>query len=113
MAGFDPFSGNSQSPNNPFNLAQNYGNADYDVRHYISANYVFTVPHWRGPRFLVDGWQFSGTVFHSTGLPFSATDSGTASAFSNYGDSDGIARFKNEKICSRSSRWKLSLPSLF
>jgi len=83
--GFDPFSSNSQSPNNPFNLAQNYGNADYDVRHYVSANYVFAVPHWRGPRFLMDGWQFSGTVFHSTGLPFSVTDSGTASLFSNYG----------------------------
>lgn len=83
--GFDPFSGNSLSPNNPFNLAQNYGNADYDVRHYISANYVFNVPYWRGPKVLAGGWQFSGTVFHSTGLPFSVTDSGTATAFSNYG----------------------------
>lgn len=83
--GFDPFSGNSQSPDNPFNLAQNYGNADYDVRHYVSGNYVFEVPHWRGPKSIVDQWTFSGTVFHSTGLPFTVTDSGTATAFSNYG----------------------------
>ena len=29
-------------PQNPNNIRQyNYGNADYDVRHYISANYVW------------------------------------------------------------------------
>jgi hypothetical protein len=83
--GFDGFSGNSVYPNNPFNLSQNYGNADYDVRHYFSGNIVFEVPHWRGPKAIVDQWTFSGTVFHSTGLPFTVTDSGTATAFSNYG----------------------------
>jgi hypothetical protein len=84
--GFNGFSGNSVFPDNPSNLASNYGNADYDVRHYVSGNYIYTVPHFAGPRVLVDGWQFSGTVFHSTGLPFSVTDgSGTASALANYG----------------------------
>jgi Carboxypeptidase regulatory-like domain len=82
--GFNGFSGNSTSPDNPFNLAQNYGNADYDVRHYISGNVVYT-PHLRGPKLLVDNWTFSSTVFHSTGLPFSVTDSGTATALANYG----------------------------
>ena len=43
------------------------------------------VPHWRGPKAVVDNWQFSGTVFHSTGLPFSVTDSSTATNLSNYG----------------------------
>ena len=71
--GFDGFSGNSVFPDNPFNLKQNYGNADYDVRHYISGNLVYAVPHWRGPKALVDQWTFSGTVFHSTGLPFSVS----------------------------------------
>jgi hypothetical protein len=83
--GFDGFSGNSVNPDNPFDLRQNYGNADYDVRHYISGNVVFQVPHWRGPKAIVDQWTFSGTVFHSTGLPFSVTDSGTATNLSNYG----------------------------
>ena len=83
--GFNGFSGNSISPDNPNDLRANYGNADYDVRHYVSGNYIYNVPHFRGPRALVDGWQFSGTVFHSTGLPFSVTDDSTASALANYG----------------------------
>ena len=33
------------APQNPFNVFQNmYGNADYDIRHYFSANYVYTTP---------------------------------------------------------------------
>lgn len=30
------------SPQNPFNIPGNYGSADYDVRHYFSANMVLT-----------------------------------------------------------------------
>jgi hypothetical protein len=82
--GFSPFSGNSINPDNPFNLRQNYGNADYDVRQYVSGSYVYTLPHFRGPKLLVDNWEFAGTVFHSTGLPFSVVDSGTAAMLSNY-----------------------------
>jgi len=33
----------------------------------------------------VDNWQFSGTIFHSLGLPFSVVDTGTASALAGYG----------------------------
>jgi hypothetical protein len=84
--GFNYFSPtNSVFPDNPFSLKQNYGNADYDVRHYVSGSYVYTIPHYRGPKVLVDNWQFSGTVFHSTGLPFSVVDNKTATALGNYG----------------------------
>jgi Carboxypeptidase regulatory-like domain len=83
--GFNPFGLNSVYPDNPFNLRDNYGNADYDVRQYVSANYVYAVPHFFGPKVLFDNWQFSGTVFHSTGLPFSVTDGGTATSLVNYG----------------------------
>ena len=85
--GFNGFSGNSVFPDNPHDLAQNYGNADYDTRHYISGSYIYTIPHYHGPKALVDNWQFSGTVFHSTGLPFSVTDGGTAAGLANYGGS--------------------------
>jgi hypothetical protein len=74
--GFDGFSGNSINPSSA-NLAQNYGNADYDTRHYVSGNYIFTLPTWRGPSFLTKGWEAAGTVFHSTGLPFTFTDATT------------------------------------
>ncbi len=82
--GFNGFSGNSTSPDNPFNLASNYGNADYDVRHYLSGSYLYAIPHFFGPRLLMDNWQISGTVFHSTGLPFSVTDTAVSSSLTNY-----------------------------
>jgi hypothetical protein len=81
--GFAAFTGRSSYyPDNPFNLRQNYGNADYDVRQYVSGNYIYSMPHYRGPRLLVDNWQVSGTVFHSTGLPFSVVYS---ASLANYG----------------------------
>ncbi|HEX4021755.1 MAG TPA: carboxypeptidase-like regulatory domain-containing protein [Acidobacteriaceae bacterium] len=75
--GILPFSGADASllsAINPFDLSQNYGNADYDVRHNITASYVFTVPYWGGPHVATDGWQLAGTVFHHTGFPFSVVD---------------------------------------
>jgi hypothetical protein len=85
--GFDGFSGNSTAPTNPNPalLRQNYGNADYDTRNYISSNYVFTLPYSRGPKVLAKGWEIAGTVFHSSGLPFTFTDSVTATALQDYG----------------------------
>lgn len=82
--GFNGFSSNSVFPSNSTNLHQNYGNADYDVRHYISGNYIFNLPSLRGPRILTAGWQAAGTVFHSTGLPFTFTDNITASNLPNH-----------------------------
>lgn len=79
--GISAFGNNVAAPNNPYNLSQNYGNADYDTRHYISGSYLLTVPYFHGPHLLTDGWQISGTVFHSTGIPFSVVDSGTPDGY--------------------------------
>ena len=59
----------------PFNLRANYGNSDYDVRHYLSVNYVYNVPHKFGPSALFGGWVLSGTAFARSGLPFTVVDS--------------------------------------
>jgi Carboxypeptidase regulatory-like domain/TonB dependent receptor len=59
----------------PFNLRSNYGNSDYDTRHYFSLNYVYNVPHKFGPSALLGGWVVSGTAFARTGLPFTVVDS--------------------------------------
>jgi hypothetical protein len=83
--GFDGFSGNSVNPDDPYDLRKNYGNADYDTRHYVSGSYIYSIPHYGGPKVLVDNWQFAGTVFHSTGLPFSVVDTGTAGGIGFYG----------------------------
>lgn len=84
--GFNGFSGNSVNPTNPNNLHQNYGNADYDTRHYFSGDYVFNLPYYGGPKILTDGWELTGDFFHSAGLPFTFTDGATSGAnFGNYG----------------------------
>jgi hypothetical protein len=90
--GFNSFSGQGLAPQDPYDLRNNYGPADYDVRHNLNANYVWQVPirkalggHGWAP--LVDGWQVSGTVFYRTGLPYTITDgdiSGTLENENNY-----------------------------
>ena len=55
----------------------NYGNADYDVRHYMSAYYVWE-PGFKFGNGLMNqvlgGWQWAGKVFWRSGLPFTVTD---------------------------------------
>ena len=57
----------------------NYSNADYDLRHNITANYLYQMPFHSENR-LVDtalgGWIVSGTIYFHTGFPFSLIDSG-------------------------------------
>ena len=72
--GFNAFGLNGVGQINPYDLQQNYGNADYDTRHYISSNYSIHVPHFGGPKVLTAGWELAGTIFHNTGYPFSVTD---------------------------------------
>jgi hypothetical protein len=82
--GLDPFNFNTNTSirfqEDPFNLRRNYGPADWSVKHYISANYVWTLPVRKalmghGPAALVEGWQVAGTVFFRTGLPYTPIDS--------------------------------------
>ncbi len=82
------FGSNTISPIDPFDLSRNYGNADYDIRHNLNANYVVTVPYFGGPKLLTDRWQLGGTLFWHTGFPFSVTSSNAANgldATGNYG----------------------------
>jgi Carboxypeptidase regulatory-like domain len=58
----------------PGELARNYGPCDYDIRHNLTAQYVYELPFKvRGAALgrLVNGWQLSGTVFWHSGIPFS------------------------------------------
>ncbi|WP_260703426.1 carboxypeptidase regulatory-like domain-containing protein [Edaphobacter flagellatus] len=75
--GFDAFGVNPVGQQDPYNVSRNYGSADYNVKHYISGQYIVDIPATRGPKILVGGWQVAGTVFHNSGLPFSVTDGNT------------------------------------
>jgi hypothetical protein len=82
------------NPQDPLNFGRyNYGNADYDVRHYASLNYVWTTPKLTGWRSWIASWTLSGTAFTRSGYPFTATDSGTLGVLSgfNYGTGPGAA----------------------
>lgn len=79
-------------PQDPNNLRGMYGNADYDVRHYFSLQYLWELPIKRltfghGPTALVRGWNVSGTLMARTGLPFTVVDEGTTTTLegTNYG----------------------------
>ena len=84
------------STQDPGNLrAYNYGNADYDIRHNFTMNYVWNdgIRHLtaRGPNALVKGWTFSGTIFRHSGLPFTVVDSNVTNQLegTNYGPGGG------------------------
>ena len=58
----------------PGELARNYGPCDYDIRHNLTAEYVYELPlkvRNRGLGYALNGWQISGTVFWHSGIPFS------------------------------------------
>jgi hypothetical protein len=63
--------------------ALNYGNADYDIRHSLNANYVYTLPtsyfHNGLLRTVLGGWTVAGTFFYHSGYPFSVVDSAVRS----------------------------------
>jgi hypothetical protein len=58
----------------PGELARDYGNCDYDIRHNLTAEYAYQLPpnlrgHLLGSA--LNGWQISGTAFWHSGVPFS------------------------------------------
>ena len=100
--GFNPFissfdsgavSGSLLNPINDNNIRQyNYGNADYDTRQYVSANYVYEIP--KGPTPVLKGWQLSGTLFTRSGLPYTVVNSAASSTLSSFGyDSAAYANY--------------------
>jgi hypothetical protein len=80
---------NIQTPQNPFNIRGNYGNADYDVRNYLSANFVLTdmFRHtgfkW-GPNQVFGGWTLSSNWFLRSGMPFTVVDNSATSTLLGY-----------------------------
>jgi hypothetical protein len=83
---------NIQTQVNPGSLrANNYGNADYDVRSLFNADYVVTPPvHFSNmfAKTVLGGWQWSGKVFARTGLPYTVLD---ANAFGDISQNNALA----------------------
>ncbi len=62
------------NPMNSYNLRQDYGNSDFDVRHTFTSYITYMLPSpSKGPKLLVRGWQLNSLISAFTGLPFSVT----------------------------------------
>jgi len=78
--GISPYSLNDSTlyQLNPAGLHINdYSNADYDVRHNLTASYIWDLPFKASSSIvneIVGGWSVSGTFFARTGYPFTASD---------------------------------------
>ncbi len=66
---------NSFQPRYAFDLEDNFGRSDFDIRHNIVFNYSYELPFGRNAPgiagALAQGWQVSGVVLARTGVPFS------------------------------------------
>jgi len=71
--GFLPFSAGGILSPIPGDLGRDRGPCDYDVRHNLTANYVYELPiKLRGRLgYALNGWQVSGSAFWHSGIPFS------------------------------------------
>lgn len=69
---------------NAWNIKGNRGVSDFDTRHSLTGNFNYLLPFGKGARFVstssrvlnafVGGWDLSGLVHWTSGLPFSGTD---------------------------------------
>ena len=71
----------------PYGLRQgNYGNSDYDIRHSLTGDWVYS-PTYRLGNHLMNsvfgGWQWSGKTFLRSGMPFTVTDNNWSGAITN------------------------------
>jgi len=86
---------------NPFNIAMDRGNSDYDRRHALVTSFVYDLPFGRGRRWgsawgalarnILGGWQAGGILVLRSGRPYSITVSGNPAnnSGSNYANRIG------------------------
>lgn len=91
---FAPDAGDAATVSNPSNLHSQYGRADYDVRQNITGSFVYELPAYHRYRAITGGFEFSGDVFHQTGLPYSVLQS-TSNIGSGTGVGTGTSSFTN------------------
>jgi hypothetical protein len=86
---FAPDAGDGTAVQNPNNLHQQYGLADYNVKHNVTGSWVYEMPSFTKKfKNLTGGFEFSGGIFHQTGLPYTvgqSATSGLTGAFANGG----------------------------
>jgi hypothetical protein len=62
------------NPENSNDLAAEYGNSDFDVRHRLTATVTYNIPGRKGFGQLLEGWQINTVVTYATSQPWGAWD---------------------------------------
>ena len=80
--------------NNPLNLRESYGSADFDRTHVLNFNYVLRAPNlgskssWIGK--IINDWSLLGLTVLQSGQPYSVIDFSGAVGSVYYSTADGI-----------------------
>ena len=101
--GFLPFSAGGILSPLPGDLARDYGPCDYDIRHNLSAQYVYQLPirvPSRSLGYVLNGWQISGTAFWHSGVPFSVLSTPYSAANPSTGQQEGIVQGSGPQFAS-------------
>src|SRR5260370_23244975 len=91
------------NPQDSGNLAAEYGNSDFDIRHRLTFTVTYNIPGKKGYGQMLEGWQVNSIVNYATAQPwqtFDATDnfSGTgekADRWSLFGNAADFPSRKN------------------
>jgi len=62
------------NPENSNNLAAEYGNSDFDVRHRLTATATYNIPGIKGFAQMLEGWQINTIVTFATSQPWQTFD---------------------------------------
>jgi hypothetical protein len=79
------------APMNPYNWRDDYGNANWDIRHRFLATFVYDIPFFAVSNPILKGafahWQTNGIITLQTGIPFNVstgTDTANTAASGTY-----------------------------
>jgi hypothetical protein len=102
--------GNSgqQAQSDPYDLARDKGVCDFDVRHNLVANSIYTLP-FRGNAF-VEGWRLGGILTARSGTPFSVQDGIDQANLNDPAGQPGerpnlVSGFSNDPIVGKVNEW--------
>jgi hypothetical protein len=80
--------------NNPLNLREAYGSADFDRTHVLNMNYVFQLPNMARQSSItgkiINGWSLLGVAVLQSGQPYSVIDFSGSVGSIYYSTADGI-----------------------